>query len=80
MLPPLIKGVIMIVKIIDIHDNHIDMSGIESIRETVDNMIVVRPIAGTVAIHINGVVILQSDRPTFDKRLIKSIGVATCEE
>lgn len=65
----------MIVKIIDIHDNEIVMGGIESIRESVDNMIVCKPIAGTVAIHINGVEILRSDRPSFDNRLIKSIGV-----
>lgn len=65
----------MIVKIIDIHDNRFNMGGVESIRETIDGMISIKPVSGTVAIHVNGVELLQSERPLFDNRLIKSLEI-----
>lgn len=63
----------MIVKIIDIHNNHINIAGIEAVREDKDGMINFIPRQETVMLHFNGNEIMRSERPSFDCRMIKSL-------
>lgn len=65
----------MVIKIIDINGNQISMGCIEAIRESKDGMISLIPSNESVMIHVNGVEIMQSERPSFDCRLIKSLEV-----
>ena len=65
----------MVIRIIDIHDNHINMGGIETIREDKDGIINIIPINESTALILNGVEIMQLERPSFDKRKIKSLEV-----
>lgn len=65
----------MIVKITDRNDNKITMGNIAAIRQEDDNMVAMIPTQETTMIHINGCEILQSERPSFDIRMIKSMEV-----
>ena len=65
----------MVIRIIDINDNHINVGCIEAIRESKDGMISLIPSNESVTIHVNGVEIMRSERPSFDCILIKSLEV-----
>ena len=58
------------------HTNReIKVKNIKQLSHTKDNMVIFLPYCGTVEIEVDGETILNSEMPSFDTRIVKSMDI-----
>lgn len=65
----------MTIRILTKDMNTVEVNGIREMSHTKDNMVILVPLCGTCAIKINDQIVLYSELPSFDARMIKSIDI-----